>query len=180
MTNKKTTKELVREWRSRDPNALATEMARELGVSHQRVCQILRALGLPTRTSRVSPLSGRKLGRRKSPPRIPVEGIGTVDHLTAGLIGELLVAADLAARGYVVFAPLQRHLGSADLVAVPKAGARAITFEVRCGRRRADGSVAYRKDRHDRCDHYAAVASGAPVVYEPPLPPPATRTSGDE
>lgn len=48
------TRDRVREWRERDPEATAAEIARGLGVSERRVGQLLRALGLPARTSRSS------------------------------------------------------------------------------------------------------------------------------
>lgn len=46
------TRDRVREWRARDPEATAAEIARGLGVSRWRVTELLRAIGLPTHTSR--------------------------------------------------------------------------------------------------------------------------------
>lgn len=52
------TRELVREWRERDPEATAAEIARGIGISRQRVHQHLEALGLPTSTARSDALKG--------------------------------------------------------------------------------------------------------------------------
>lgn len=42
------TREAIRRWREHDPHITTAEMARELGVSRQRVHQLLTAMGLPT------------------------------------------------------------------------------------------------------------------------------------
>lgn len=49
------TAERVRAWRAHDPYITATEMASALGVSRQRIREILEAEGLPTRPPRRPP-----------------------------------------------------------------------------------------------------------------------------
>lgn len=45
-------REMISQWRERDPHVTASEMAAAFGLSRERVRQILQALGLPTRTRR--------------------------------------------------------------------------------------------------------------------------------
>lgn len=52
------TREQVEAWRARDPDATASEIARGVGVSRQRVAQLLDELGLPTATRRSDALKG--------------------------------------------------------------------------------------------------------------------------
>lgn len=47
-----TTREAVKRWRRRDPDATPTEIACAVGVTRERVRQILVTEGMPTRTSR--------------------------------------------------------------------------------------------------------------------------------
>jgi hypothetical protein len=59
--------ELVRDIRREYPEAKAADIAREIGVTRQRVSQILSELGLPTRTklSRPGYLYRRDMVRRR-------------------------------------------------------------------------------------------------------------------
>jgi hypothetical protein len=87
-------------------------------------------------------------------------------------VSELLAAADLLARGYTVYAPLNRHAGHADLIALPRGGGDGpITLEVRSGHRNPNtGTTTWNRFPRNNADHYAVVVTGEVVVYEPPIP----------
>jgi len=160
--------------RADDPEVTATEMARAIGISYQRVLQILRALGMPTVTARSRP--GRPPGWHGGPraqPRLLTGGVPVKVHTSvAGTIAELLVAADLYARGWKAFAPVGRHNGYYDLVAVDGSG-QMLSIEVRCGRRTRTGHASFAPNRDSNADHHAVVITGEPVLYVPDLPEPA-------
>lgn len=154
------TREAILALRTRDPDANAAEIGRSLGVSRERVRQLLRAMGLPR-------------GRRSRPPaaaRVVTGGIvAPVSTTIAGTISELLVAADLLARGYQVFAPVARR-GRCDLISLDPATGLTERLEVRCGIRTQTGSVTYRRHDPVNADRAAIVLTGEAVVYDPPLP----------
>jgi hypothetical protein len=83
-----------------------------------------------------------------------------------GSVSELLVAADLTARGWSVFFPLFR--ARCDLIACSWDAGIVRRFEVRSGKRR-NGTAGFQKTSNDVCDHYAIVISGEPIIYEPEL-----------
>lgn len=169
------TRESVAAWRERDPEASAAEMARELGVSRTRIGQLLESLGLPTRTNR----SGSH-GLARKPPAIESRirtggGPVKINSRVAGNIAELLVAADLLARGYRVFGPISKCSSGADLIAVGNRGyARPRMIEVRSGKRGASGALHFRKQVYGKHPswkpHYAVVVIGEPITYVPDLP----------
>lgn len=161
-----TTRDRIREIRARDPHASAQEIADEVGVSRQRIYQLLNELGLRTRTVYTRPRSGRT-----SEPVARTGGVqGKISTLVAGTIGELLVAADLLARGYVAFGPIGPHTACHDLIAVHRKTHEVRTIEVRFGRRLRSGAASCGRKPTDCSDHYAIVITGEPVVYDPPLP----------
>lgn len=163
----KTTRQRVRELATDEPNLNMTDIAGRLGVSRERVRQIVdqESLNVPRGVTGIR--------SRKAPappaPRILTGGVAVkITHTAAGLIGELLVAADLTARGYVVFFPLSRT-SACDLVSLSPDGLLE-KIEVRCGTRHG-GTIRYNRKLiggvHDR---YAIVVTGEPVVYRPELP----------
>lgn len=87
-------------------------------------------------------------------------------HRVCGTISELLVAADLMARGYEVYIPLARTIGH-DIIAEAPSG-RLLTIEVRSAKRAANGALRFK--RTTRSEMFAAVVTGEPVQYDPPLP----------
>lgn len=155
-------KELVAAGRS------AKEIAVEIGVSRQWVYQLADKHGVRLRR----PPPYRRFGPQRPAKHISRVITGGIEHpintTTSGAICELLVAADLMARGWRVFAPLSGHVGCHDLIAVK--GEVVRTFEVRAANRRETGSLIFTRDRCMRSDHYAIVPRGAPVEYEPTLP----------
>ncbi len=92
-----------------------------------------------------------------------------ISQTTAGTIAELLVAADLMARGWTPFFPLMRTT-IFDLIA-GDANGRVLTIEVRSAKRRPDGSLAYGRKTGSPANHHALVITGEPVAYLPELPP---------
>ena len=157
----------VVEMRRIDRDVTATEMADRLGVSRARIGQILKSAGLPTRTAR----SWATRADPQPQPRVITGGVRVpITASAAGIIGELLVAADLTARGYTVYAPICRHSAHADLIALRRGENRSpITFEVRCGRRDSSGGIKYARKPDSKTDHHAAVVTGEPVEYHPEL-----------
>lgn len=151
-----------------DPSLTVSELGRRVGVSKQRVSQILYSAGLQAGAYQVRRDANGKL--IKSPPRIMVETGADVDAVSAtvaGTIAELVVAADLMARGWQVFFPIVRTT-KCDLLATDKTGERVIRVEVRSGRRVGEAITFYKKV-NAVCDHYAIVIPGEPVTYKPEL-----------
>lgn len=138
-----------------DPSITVSALQQATGVSRQRVHQILRAKGL---TAAPNPAVPRIEPRSGSMENICTSAVGSVS--------ELLVAADLVARGWSVFFPLFR--ARCDLIASSWDAGVVRRFEVRSGKRR-NGTAAYQKTSNDVCDYYAIVISGEPITYEPEL-----------
>jgi hypothetical protein len=102
-----------------------------------------------------------------TPPLARIVTGGTdvsITMIAAGTIGELLVAADLTARGYTVYAPICRHRAHADLIALRRGAEESpITIEVRCGRRSRAGGVVWSRNVESKATHHAIVMTGEPV-----------------
>ena len=80
------------------------EAAREIGISRQRVHQIAKTIGVTFPDKRMLP---RQFPVPAPKSRVITGGVDTpINHTVAGTICELLVAADLMARGYQVFLPV--------------------------------------------------------------------------
>lgn len=146
-----------------DPTLSAAELARRLGVSRERVRQLTEAMGIRlVRWRRSAPQTAKE-----PESRIITGGVQATLHATsAGLIGELLVAADLTARGWTVFFPLTR-IAACDLVAL-KSGGVPERVEVRCAKRADNGALRYARPDRAKYDRLALVVSGEPVTYVPP------------
>jgi predicted AAA+ superfamily ATPase len=154
----------IREWVKEGCSALI--IANRLGISRQRVYQILHHHGIEF-WKHIDVKSGEKQNYR---PRILTGGVFTaVNQSVVGTISELLVAADLLARGWHVYIPITRTRGH-DLIA--DKGARLITIEVRSAyRSQSTGKLSYATNqRKDPSMFFALVVTGDPVVYEPELP----------
>jgi len=144
----------------------ASDIAMELEVSRQRVSQILRKAGVKARPAY------HMMGRRPQPapptPRVITGGVSVpITHAAAGTVSELLVAADLLARGWNAFLPVLRNRGH-DVIACK--GDAVVTIEVRSGRLKPSGAPAFSKKADCISQCYAVVMTGQPVLYEPPLP----------
>jgi hypothetical protein len=170
-----TVRERIRALVEADPDTPTADLARAVGVSKQRVHQILKKEGLwrPWRSKpRVTPESilAAKVPK-KIWPAIKPDGCPqiTVTSHVAGTIAELLVACDLMARGWQVFFPMVRVATKCDLIALDKSGERQIRIEVRSSKRDSKGTIVPKLKPQDVCDHHAYVIAGEPVLYKPPL-----------
>jgi hypothetical protein len=160
----RTTRERVRELVVSDPELNLSGIAERIGVSRERVRQIATEEGLAVARGVVGyrPRPRRPPASRVITGGVPVE----ITHTVAGTIGELLVAADLMARGFVVFAPIARHTASCDLIALVSGTPERI--EVRCAKRR-EGKLRYPAPKA-RFDRLALVVTGETVTYLPAWP----------
>lgn len=166
--SEKTTREKVRELFAAEPNLNLSDIAERIGVSRERVRQIAAGenLGIPRGVQ-----GYRRRGRKAGPPasRVITGGVPCkVNSTVAGTIGELLVAADLSARGYIVFFPLVRS-AICDLVALHPRVKAALRIEVRCGHRSGE-RIVYSTKSNSPAEHHAVVVTGEPVIYKPELP----------
>jgi hypothetical protein len=162
---RETSREAVRRLVREQPTWNLSRIADEVGVSRERVRQLVKAEGL------APPRGVVGYRRRDRPPvaRLITGGVAVrITHAVAGTIGELLVAADLLARGYQVYAPITRHGGACDLITLREGLTECI--EVRCGARNARGVVKYNRPDTAKSDRRAIVLTGEPVLYDPPFP----------
>jgi hypothetical protein len=151
-----------------DSTLTAKALSEKFGVSRQRVYQLLKASGLKTG----NPYLIYRPRQAASPcPRLLTGGVPVrISHSAAGTVSEMLVAADLLARGWHVFFPLVRTTRH-DLIATSRDGCRLLRIEVRSGIRRR-GAVLFAKKENAACDHYGVVVTGEPTFYQPDLPVP--------
>jgi len=141
----------------------ASEIADALGVSRMRVYQIAKEKGLNFKKAK-----RRKRVKSEPKPRLITGGVAvTISETAAGKVSELLVAADLTARGWQVFLPVYQNKGH-DLIAARYS--RLISIEVRSAKRNKSGNVVYAKKTDSFSHIHALVITGEPVVYEPNLP----------
>lgn len=149
----------VAELASQGMNSAA--VAKKLEISQQRVYQLAKVAGVNFEFA--NPPSRRSLPI----PKVVTGGVTMpVNTTTAGTIAEVLVMADLMARGWHVYMPVVRHKGH-DLIAC--GGDRMVTIEVRSAKRNASGKLIFLKQSYDKSDFYALVDTGVPVEYEPDI-----------
>ncbi len=135
----------------------AREIAGKLGISRARVYQIAKANNITL------PAAGWPSG--PSVARVVTGGIAApINETTAGTIAEILVMADLLARGWQVYMPVVRHRGY-DLIATNDG--RIVTVEVRSAKRGVGGALRFQKQPNDKSDVYALVVTGETVEYLP-------------
>lgn len=157
-----TTREQVRALIRDEPMLNLAGIARRVGVSRERVRQIAEEEGL------VAPKGVVGVHVHRPPvARLITGGVSVpLSSTVVGTIGELLAAADLAARGFMVFFPLVRT-GACDLITLNRSG-KTERIEVRCGHRK-DGKVRYSFADRSKSDRHAIVITGEPVTYSPPF-----------
>lgn len=167
------TREQVKQLAHEHPTASMAEIARHLGVSRERVRQIVDEEGLTVGHDvlcaddkwRPATVGTRTLPRA----RVITGGLPVALNATAvGTASELLTAADLTARGWAVFFPLVRT-ACCDLVIVGKDGA-VERVEVRSAKRSAAGLLQFSSPDRSKSDRRALVVTGEPVTYRPPFP----------
>jgi hypothetical protein len=150
----------------KNPRIPVSQLAADLGISRQRVYQACRDHGIA--------LDPQPSPRKSKPPRSPMPRVITggilcdVSHSVCGSISELLVAADLLARGFMVYHPMARQKGL-DLIAVSRSG-QLLTIEVRSGKINDKGVLIYAKKTDSSAAHHAVVVTSEPVRYQPELP----------
>lgn len=143
----------------------ASAISDELGVSRQYVYQVAERNGLEVPRNQQPREPGS--AHRNPKPRLITGGVPVaINHSVAGTISELLVAADLMARGWQVFLPVIPSKGH-DVIA--SNGQRLLTVEVRSAHRNSSGVVKYTKKADCQSDVYGIVITGEPVVYEPDI-----------
>lgn len=140
------TVDMVRAARERNPQAPAADIARDLGVSRERVRQALIALGFPTRVART---------RARNSLRYAV----AIPPHTVGAVCELQVASDLLQRGFHVFRSVSPH-APCDIITM--VGGKLFRVEVRAAKRGACST-------HGEYDLLAAVNQDGTIIYSPPL-----------
>lgn len=156
------------------PDASLAEVARVVGVSRERVRQIANSEGLQfgqpsiDRYGREHTHQHIPTSPRRAPePALRTGGVAvTLSHTAVGTVGELLVAADLIARGWSVFWPLVRT-PRCDLLVLSPDGSQVERIEVRTARR-LGSEVRYARPDTSRSDRRAIVITGEPVRYSPP------------
>lgn len=140
-------------------------IAKELGISRQRVYQIVKKHGISVASYHQTAYRFEKGSPR---PRLLTGGVPVkISHSAAGMVSELLAAADLMARGWHVFMPVNKSRGH-DLVAAK--GDALITIEVRSAHRNASNQLRYSRKAECKSQYHALVVTGEPVQYEPALP----------
>ena len=137
----------------------AAELGRRVGVSRERVRQILKDLGYPTARGKGRPFGTGPLHDGDGPMRARLTRSDALK----------VVAEDLLRRKLAIFAPL-RTAQACDLIAVDTAGAvRAITICIEGPRGRQASRLRLTGSLARLVRHCAWVTPGAPVRYDPPL-----------
>lgn len=157
-----------------EPHLNQTQIAERLGVTRQRIGQLIEALErdgeLTTDEIDRGPRGIR--GRPKASaaaeaaPRV-TGGIVAIPAAATPAVAVLLVAADLTARGYSVFAPLTPSTAKCDLVAIDRDD-RVERIVVSRGRR-AGEEIRYDDPQRYGGDRRAMLLTDEPIQYEPPL-----------
>jgi hypothetical protein len=138
------------------------EIATAVGISRERVRQLLAAEGLKS--------TRKTTGRpRTRPPRVWRNRFGHTRKVSThnlGAVSELFVAGDLLARGWSVYRAMSAHC-VCDLVACD--GDHTYKIEVRSANRAASGAWTYNaKPRVDESyDVFALVLPDGTIRYKP-------------
>lgn len=149
----------------------AGDIGRELGVTRQRVHQLAKQMGLvlppPLKIIR-GELRSAPVPYKSRAPLVMTGGVqARLTSQVAGKVSELLVAADLMARGWQIFFPLNPN-SKHDIVGIIEDN--ILTFEVRSAYRTKAGGLVYNKKAHSTSKHFALVITGHPIEYVPELP----------
>jgi hypothetical protein len=160
------TRDRVQKLRASDPDISGAVIAERLGISRQRAQQLLKELGLPTKT----PARPRYHYRE---PREPVAEKPKWQRFAAVVCGphvgahaEMIACADLLERGFDVFRSISQA-GCCDLIAASRTTYKTARVEVRAGNRRANGNLSVSRPARVRYDVLAVVLPHGEVVYSP-------------
>lgn len=146
---------------AKNPKITAREAAEHLGVSRQRLYQILKTEGVilarpTTILSRPVEIAKEKLSKHEGLPPYVV-----------GEMNELLVAIDLLKLGYDVYRSITGR-GLCDLVAVHRVNGSATRIEVKTAYN-VKGRVLSSKGAQNKFDVLARVFWDGEIQYDPPL-----------
>jgi hypothetical protein len=142
----------------------AREIAASLKISRQRVYQVCSRYGIQPGLPKIPPRRGVIICK----PRLITGGIQQFTNARmTGTVSELLVAADLIARGWHVYLPVIKQRGF-DVIVTQ--GRLVLTIEVRSASKNTKGTLTWTKRPTDCSDYYALVVTGDPVKYQPDLP----------
>lgn len=146
---------------SRNPKITAREAAEKLGVSRQRLYQILKTEGIvlarpTTILSRPVEKVKEKFSKHEGLPPYVV-----------GEMNELLVAIDLLKLGYDVYRSITGR-GLCDLVAVHRVHGNAVRIEVKTAYN-VKGKVLASRGAQNKFDVLARVFWNGEIQYDPPL-----------
>lgn len=150
-----------------EPHLNQTEIAERIGISRQRVAQIVadEELDVPRGPRGVA---SRKRAAAATPALAerPDDAIPQYLAGAGGTIAVLIAAADLMARGFSVFYPLTQS-APCDLVAIDRNG-KVERIDVTKARR-AGGEIRYDDPDRSKADRRALILTDEPVRYEPAL-----------
>ena len=107
--------ERIAAMREDDPSCTADQIAKKIGLTRQRVAQIIKEMGLPPRVSRAKAVSMLSLAGKQS----------------KSLAADLAVVQDLIERGFSVYRPVTSGLNEADIIAGDSDFCKLITLEVK-------------------------------------------------
>lgn len=158
------TRERVAALRAENPTMPSAEIAARLGLTKQRVSQILKALGLPSMRTRIDcprDENGRRVFDRRS---------RTMCVTSTGAHAELQVCAHLLSLGYDVFRSVS-PAARCDLIASSRTDYRTMRIEVRCAERNGKGRLVFSTHSPaESFDHMALVLRDGSILFQPELP----------
>jgi len=145
MANKKTrtqnVTELIAAARAENPSITAEQIGKRVGLTRQRVSQLIKDMNLPGRLTQSKAIG--KLGLHSE---------------SKNLVAELAVAQDLIERGYAVYRAMTNGNNEYDLIAGRKDGS-LVTIDVKLERIPGKSRI----DEDSECNCVAAVRAGVGV-----------------
>ncbi len=157
------TRERILALMKQSPHLNQTEIAERLGVSRQRVAQIVVSEELELTKGKRGARGRAKPPAQEAAPAYNVDALPKYLANAGGPVAVLIAAADLITRGYAVYLPVA-PTAAADLVAIDHRG-RVKRFDVKTKRRA--GPVEY--PTGEQIDVRAFVTTDEPVKYAPEL-----------
>lgn len=156
----KTSRDKLRELLRRNPDLTTLEAVNALGISRQRLHQLVRSEGVQLKDARMKEAS--------SPLPILAHVSAKVGPKAAGGISELLVAVDLLRRGLDVYQSMTTG-GQCDLVAINRVTERVLRIEVKSAKRDGNGRIICGIGATNKFDVLAKVLPSGEIVYQPDI-----------
>lgn len=160
----KTGREKLRALLRKNPEVTTLEAVHELGISRQRLHQLVRSEGVTLRDGRVK--FAEPSTSLDSPPLAHINT--RVGPKAAGGISELIVAIDLLRRGLDVYQSMTTG-GQCDLVAINRLTEKVVRVEVKSAQRNGKGRILCVVGLTNRFDVLAKVLPGGEIFYEPDI-----------